>query len=263
MSSKHTQRSKVSNGDVKLAVSLTGKGQQLIFFNGLGATQAIWKSVIRHLTGQYQVVTFDFRGHGKATGAKDYSFDSFLTDAEAVLAAWGKDKPLLVAWSMGADLAIRYAAAHPGSVGGILIIDGALPAQLIDDPEEVKRLLHNPWMRLGFFALGLIGMGYQLSPDEQLTLNMQLDASRKLILQVYEKLDCPVELILASKTAGEKGAYASRINMLWLAAAERLASTYPALPIHWLESIHQLPLKKPVELARAIDDFSRRVKREG
>ena len=40
---------KVPNGEVQLAVSETGQGQTLLFFNGGGATQVSWKQIIGEL----------------------------------------------------------------------------------------------------------------------------------------------------------------------------------------------------------------------
>src|SRR6202012_4655414 len=76
-------RSTITNGDVKLAVTTAGAGQKLIFFNGVSATQFIWKDVIRALGRRYQVVTFDFRNHGRSSAAGDHSFGAFLSDANA------------------------------------------------------------------------------------------------------------------------------------------------------------------------------------
>ena len=43
------KHSKITNGEVQLAVSETGQGQTLLFFNGGGATQVSWKKTIRAL----------------------------------------------------------------------------------------------------------------------------------------------------------------------------------------------------------------------
>jgi pimeloyl-ACP methyl ester carboxylesterase len=171
--------------------------------------------------------------------------------------------PLLVAHSLGADLAVWYAAAHPGTVAGIFLIDGALPANLIDDPDEMKRQLNTPVVRIVFAVTGIlhpIGMGYWLSGDNLATINIELNARRQQVLEAYAQLDCPVEMVLASHTAGEKGARAQKMNPLWRAGVQLLAIKYPTLPIHWLDSTHLLPLTKPTELAEALDDFARRVK---
>lgn len=257
------KRRRITSGDAMLAVSEIGQGQQLIFLNGLGATQGIWKKVMRRLSGQYQLVTFDFRGHGRSTVANDNALESFFADAEAVIGAVGKGRPILVGHSLGADLAVWYAAAHPGAVGGIFLIDGALPVKFIDDPDEQRRLFNNPVWRIIFALTGILklfGMLYRFSPDDFATLSIQLDARHQQGLEVYEKLDCPVELVLATNIAGKRGEKAQKMNTAWRAGAEQLAGKYPSFSIQWMDSSHLLPLTKPAELAEALDDFARRVK---
>jgi pimeloyl-ACP methyl ester carboxylesterase len=257
------KRRRIKSGDAMLAVSEIGQGQQLIFLNGLGATQGIWKKVMRRLSGQYQLVTFDFRGHGRSTVANDNSLESFFADAEAVIGAVGKGRPILVGHSLGADLAVWYTAAHPGAVAGTFLIDGALPVKFIDDADELKRQFNNPVWRIIFALTGIlkfVGILYRFSPDDFATIAIQLDARHQQGLGVYEKLDCPIELVLATKSAGKRGEKAQKMNASWRAGAEQLASKYPSFSIHWLDSTHLLPLTKPAELAEALDDFVRRVK---
>src|SRR3974390_961900 len=148
----------ISNGEVQLAVSETGQGQTLLFFNGGGATQVSWKRLIHELRGPYRLVTFDFRNHGKTTRSSDLSFERFLSDAEAIMDKVAGPRPLVVGWSLGADLAVWYAAAHPGRVAGLFLIDGAVPVNLVVDPEDVKRRLDTPAMKFGPLLLYLVGM---------------------------------------------------------------------------------------------------------
>ena len=258
----HMTHSHIHNGNVTLAVSASGEGQQLVFFNGLGATQPFWNKVIRALKGQYQVVTFDFRGHGKSSVATDYSFTSFLSDVEAVIGEAGKDRPLLVGHSLGADLAVWYAATHPGQVAGMFLIDGALPAHLVDDPDEVRRRLSTPLARFIFGLVGIaksFGIGYRLSLEELTTIPLELDERRQQILEAYGKLDCSVELALALRARG-KGLRAEKVSARWHSGGELLASTYPNLPLLWLDSTHLLPLTKPAEIASSLEAFAQRVK---
>lgn len=41
----------VKNGDVTLPITQSGEGQQIIFVNGGGATQVIWKNIVQRLQG--------------------------------------------------------------------------------------------------------------------------------------------------------------------------------------------------------------------
>ena len=253
------KQKKITNGDVTLILSESGQGQTLLFFNGLGTTQVSWKKILGQLGGQYRLVTFDFRSHGKSTTSHNNSFESFQTDAEAIMNEEAFNRPILVGWSMGSDLAVWYAATHPGKVAGLFLIDGAVPVNLVSDAEDVKRRLNTPAVKIAPLFLYLVGMGYRLSPDDLATLTIAVNARRERLLSAYEQLDCPVELALATKTAGEKGERAERNNALWQAGGEQLARAYPALSIHWLDNTHLLPFKEPTKLARFLDDFVQRI----
>lgn len=221
----------VPNGDVQLAVSETGQGQTLLFFNGGGATQVYWKRIIDELRGQYRLVTFDFHNHGKSTTSHNTSLESFLTDGEIMMDKVAGDRPILVGWSLGADLAVWYAASHPGKVAGLFLIDGAVPVNLVTDPDDVKRRLNTPVMRIGPLLLYLVGRGYRLTPSEYATLTIELNRRREQLISAYDQLDCPVELVLATKSAGENGERAERNNALWRASAEQLAQASSKLSL--------------------------------
>jgi pimeloyl-ACP methyl ester carboxylesterase len=251
---------KIANGEVQLAVSETGQGQTLLFFNGGGATQVSWKRLIHELREPYRLVTFDFRNHGKTTRSSDVSFKDFLSDAEVIMDRVAGEQPLVVGWSLGADLAVWYAAAHPGRVAGLFLIDGAVPVNLVTDPEDLKRRLNTPTMKVGPRLLSLVGMGYRLTPSEYADLTIGVNMHREQLLSAYDQLDCPVELALATKSAGEKGERAERNNTLWRASGEQLARLYPAYALQWVDNTHFLPFKEPTTLARSLDSFAQRIR---
>lgn len=253
----------VKNGDVTLPITTIGKGQKLVFFNGAGSTQIIWKRVISQLKGQYKVVTFDFRSHGKASNSTDYSFGAFMSDAEMVMGAVGSDNPIVIAWSLGADLALSYAAAHPGSLGGLVIIDGAVPISepLVEDEAKMRHSLNNFATKFSLLLMRLTPYTYRLSGNAIADITVDLDARRQRLLDVYPKVDCPITMVLATKTADEETTeHAKRNNKIWRAGSERLAIKYPSITIKWLDSTHMLPLTKPAELAQVIDDFTQHIK---
>ncbi len=250
---------KIANGEVQLAVSESGQGQTLLFFNGGGATQVSWKRIIRELSGQYRIVTFDFRSQGKTTRSPDVTFESFLSDAEVIMDKVAGPRPLVIGWSLGADLAVWYAARHPGRVAGVFLIDGAVPVNLVVDPEETRRRLNTPAVKFGPLLLSLVGMGYRLSPDELANLTIDLNTRREQLLSVYEQLDCPVEMVLATKPSGEKGERAEQNNKRWRTGGEQLAHLHPTYSIHWLDGTHLLPFKEPAKLAQSLDAFVQRI----
>ena len=256
----HVKHSEVANGNVTLPVGESGQGPTLVFFNGAGTTQATWKHIIHELDGPYRLVTFDFRSHGTAARSPDISFEGFLSDAEAVMDQVTGPRPIVVGWSMGADLAVWYAAAHPGRVAGLFLIDGAVPVNLVTDPDEVRhRLISNPAVWYSPWLMYLVGMGYRLTPSEMATVTIEVNRRREQLLSAYHQVDCPVELVLATKTAREKGASAEPKNARWRAGGEQLARLYPAFALQWVDNTHLLPFTEPSRLARSLDAFVQRI----
>jgi pimeloyl-ACP methyl ester carboxylesterase len=253
---------RVANGEVMLPVTRSGSGQKLIFFNGICATQIIWKPVIARLAGRYEIVTFDFRSHGRATPSADHSFGAFLSDAEAVMTAVGSDRPIVVAWSFGADVAVAYAAAHPGELGGIVVIDGALPLAdpLVQDESQLRRTLNSAAMRFSMLLMQMTPYRYSLSGDDIADITLTADAQRQGMIGLYDKVDCPIIMLLATQTAGANTVERSlRNNGLWRQAGARLAAQHPEIEMTWFDAGHRLPLTHPRELAAAIDAFAGKV----
>ncbi len=251
----------VKNGNVTLPITQSGEGQQIIFVNGAGATQVVWKNIIQRLQGQYQTVTFDFRGHGGASPAADYSFEAILSDVETVIGRVARGKPILVGWSLGADLAIMYAARHPGAVAGVVVVDGAVPiaATLTEDEAKMRKAVNSPAMKLTMALMRLTPYRYVMTGDTFADLVMDLNTRRQSLLDVYATLDCPVTLVIALKSIGVSGAHAERGNRIWREGAERLHAAHPEMGLKWIDDGHKFPLKHPGEVSQVVDAFAQQI----
>ncbi|HEX9039372.1 MAG TPA: alpha/beta hydrolase [Ktedonobacterales bacterium] len=251
----------VKNGGVTLPVTLQGDGQQIIFVNGGGATQYSWKGVLQHLRGSYQTVTFDVRGHGKASAAKDYSFEAFLSDVETVIGRVARGKPIVVGWSFGADLAVMYAARHPSAVAGVVVVDGAVPIAetLTEDEVKMREAINRPAMKLSMALMRLTPYGYALTGDMLADLVMDLNIRRQRLLEVYATLDCPITLLIALKSIGINGAHAERGNRIWREGAERLHVAHPEMGLRWVDDGHKFPLNHPESVSQVVDAFAQQL----
>jgi pimeloyl-ACP methyl ester carboxylesterase len=256
----NVKRGKITNGAVTLAVSEMGQGQTLVFFNGGGATQVSWKRIIAALKGSYRIVTFDFRNHGKSSRSHQVMVDNFLSDADVVMDNYAGPDPIVIGWSLGSDLAVWYAAKHPGRVAGLYLLDGAVPVNLVLDPAKTRAALHSPAAVIGPILLSLVGMGYRLSPDEFADMTIDLNARRPQLSQAFQRITCPLELNLATQSMRDRGEDSVKKHALWRAGGEQLAQEHPAFTIRWYESTHLLPYTKPVELAHGLDAFAKRVR---
>jgi proline iminopeptidase len=78
------------------------------------------------LSQQAQVVYLDLRGHGRSapTEPDEWSLERCADDVAAVCDQLGIDRPVVVGHSMGAPIALLYAARHPGHGGGVVVLGG-------------------------------------------------------------------------------------------------------------------------------------------
>jgi pimeloyl-ACP methyl ester carboxylesterase len=178
------------------------------------------------------------------------------------MAALAAARPIIVGWSLGADLAVAYAAAHPGAVAGLVLIDGAVPLsdRLVQDEAAMRRLLNSPAMAVSMFLLKATPYRYSLSGDAFADLTVDVDAHRQGLLATYAKVDCPITMLLATQSAGSNSIDRSRRNNgLWREGGERLKAAHPSISVRWLDAGHRLPLTRPQDLDDDIDAFAARV----
>ena len=132
----------VTTSDTQLCCTDSGgAGQTVVFLNGAFGTQRDWRRVLANLTGRYRCITFDARGRGQSSGSPSYSFAADVADVGAVLTQVDAERPILVGWSHGAALAVRYASQHKEGVSGLVLVDGAFP---IAEPTDEDRASHAP-----------------------------------------------------------------------------------------------------------------------
>jgi pimeloyl-ACP methyl ester carboxylesterase len=247
------------NGDVSLPITSTGQGPTIIFFNGMGGTQASWGNVVRKLKRRYRLVTFDMRGHGKAASAEDHSFQAFLSDASCAMAMIGAKRSIVVGWSLGADLAVAYAAAHPRRLGGLVLLDGAVPLSepMVRDEAALRRRANSRALTVSIWLNSFTDFRYSFSGNDIADITMSADAYRQNLLAVYDRIDCPIAMMLATKALGKDPSdETQRKNRLWREGAERLVARHPEISVTWVDAGHLFPMTKSSVVAHAIDAFA-------
>ncbi len=151
-----------------------GSGQPVIFLNGAFGSQHDWKKIRSGLSADYRIITFDERARGKSAKSADYSFEGCLEDLSIIITATGIRRPLLVGWSLGAAIAVWYAAAHTNDVAGLLLIDGAYPIDVLTVAE--KEEVRHTFQKMGPFlpVLAVFGMAARMSARQAADVNIEL-----------------------------------------------------------------------------------------
>ncbi|HET7874317.1 MAG TPA: alpha/beta hydrolase [Methylomirabilota bacterium] len=104
-----------------------GKGPAVVAIHGLTANHTCWASVADALAPEYRLIAFDLRGRGESDKPdKGYTLEVHGRDLGALLDHFGIKRALLMGHSLGAHIALRFAATHPTRVARLVLFDGGL-----------------------------------------------------------------------------------------------------------------------------------------
>ena len=228
----------------------------LLFLSGGFGTVKNWSRVIRRLDGRYRTVRFDARARGKSGRSADYSAEAAVDDIGRVIDATGIERPILVGWSYGATIAVRYAAQHPEGVDGLVLVDGAYPISMFD--EEGKQKVRAQFRRLGWVMriLAVFGRSARMSPAESADVVIEMDAVNGELRPDFAALECPTVFVVG--TGAHSGATEEEMRTVRAAvtdaeAINELVSVFATTP----HKHTQILSKAPDTVAAAIEDVIR------
>src|SRR3954464_12748848 len=180
------------------AVDTPGGKPPVLFLSGGFGTMRNWDHVIRRLAQKYRAVRFDARARGKSGTSADYSVRAAVDDIGRVIDTTDIERPILVGWSYGATIAVRYAAQHPEQVGGLVLIDGAYPIAMFDEAGEQK--VRKQFRRLGWIMriLAARGRSARMSPAESANVVIEMDAVNGELGSDFAALQCPTVFVVGT-----------------------------------------------------------------
>jgi pimeloyl-ACP methyl ester carboxylesterase len=92
------------------------KGRQtLVFVHGLSGSASAWKPYEELYKGDYNILTYDLRGHGKSrrhAAYHEYEITKFVEDLHRLIQKLGIEKCVLISHSFGTLVGIQYLLAH-------------------------------------------------------------------------------------------------------------------------------------------------------
>jgi pimeloyl-ACP methyl ester carboxylesterase len=116
---------------VRIAYAVTGSGPMLVkaanWLNHLELDwgSPIWGRMVGGLSENYSLARYDERANGLSDwDVNDLSFESMVTDLEAVVDSLGLKRFPLLGISQGAAVSIEYAVRHPHRVSHLILLGG-------------------------------------------------------------------------------------------------------------------------------------------
>lgn len=173
----------------------------LVFVNGFGHDQTVWRLVAPYFVPGHQVVLFDHVGTGRAPGSafdprRHSSLQGYADDLLDVCDASGVTRPVLIAHSAGAMMATLAAIRRPAAFRQLVLI-GASPCLLNDgsylggfereDLDALQEALAADY-RLWSHRLAPLIMGYPERPELAAELESSLNRIHPAIAREFARV---------------------------------------------------------------------------
>ena len=118
----------IRTNDVETYYELHGDGPPIVFVHGASTDRRLWEPQKEALSAEYEVITYDVRGHGR-TGPSDerrYSIELFAADLRALVEGLDLGRPVICGLSLGGMIAQTYAVRYADGLRALVLADTAV-----------------------------------------------------------------------------------------------------------------------------------------
>jgi pimeloyl-ACP methyl ester carboxylesterase len=260
-----------------------GSGEWLILLHGLASQAHIWDLVAPRLTDSFRVIAIDQRGHGLSDKPDSgYDFATIASDLDAIMQTLKIDRALLAGHSWGGNVALQYAADHSERVRGLVLIDGGFlqvgdridwpttekflePPDLIGTPVDDIRADMKIWLGAAWSpeVETITLQNFEVREDGTVAPRLHKANHMQVVRAIWEhrpselwaRVQCPVLMIpaVAPEPHDERTRDVLENKRRNIALAEQRLKY--SRTIWMMDTIHDIPLQRPGELAEVIKAF--------
>jgi pimeloyl-ACP methyl ester carboxylesterase len=132
-----------------------GANHTLVMLHGVASNHTRWSEFVSStaLTSSWNLLRLDLRGHGDSMYHGRINRRRWVADLHAIIEKEALPSVVLLGHSLGAEIALDYAAAHPKQVAGLILIDPVFHQNLHGVLGWVRRLQWLLWVPVGFLWL--------------------------------------------------------------------------------------------------------------
>lgn len=161
-----------------------------MLLHGLASNHTRWSEFVEQtlLAATHDLLTPDLRGHGAGATVSDHGhLDRWVTELAHVLNESGHERAVVVGHSLGAQVAMHFAAKHPERVASLFLIDPVLRTALL--PKNQWILIASPVFSAAAALIRLANrLGIYRRHIEPLDLR-ELDRAARIALQSPENTE--------------------------------------------------------------------------
>ena len=261
-------------------------GSPIVLAHGLASNSRIWDDVAVRLAARHHVVALDQRGHGLSDRPTDgFTFDKVVGDLAALIETLRLDRPTLVGHSWGGNVVLAFAATYPDRLRGLVLVDGgfielsAMPGRTWEQvrvdmaPPDLTHLTfaefleraHNgdPGRYWSPTVEATLRTSFKDGPDGRITPSLRREDHLEILhalwgqrpSELFPQITAPTLLVPARRpNATGRAAEMAPVRAQLVANA---AGALPNSRLLWMEeTVHDVPLQRPAELAEAIESIA-------
>ena len=103
---------------------------EVVMLHGIGSRGQSWWPVVDALADRFHLFQVDLRGHG-GSGRPEHGYllEDYAADLDAILVTLGLSQPRILGHSLGALIALIWAADRPSQVAALVLEDPSLHVQ--------------------------------------------------------------------------------------------------------------------------------------
>ncbi|CAL9677219.1 2-(acetamidomethylene)succinate hydrolase [Streptomyces sp. enrichment culture] len=266
-----TQRTVVREGVRISCRDWGGSGSPVVLLHGLAGQAGEWDGLARDLGPRHRIVAVDQRGHGASEHRpRDVSRAAYVADAVAVIAQLGLHRPVLAGQSLGGHTALLTAAAHPGLLRGLVLVEAG-PGRADPNVQTEIGAMLDAWptpfpsrrAAVEFFGGGAVGEGWAGGLEEHdggwwprfdrdVMVAALAENARRSFWDEWAGITCPALVVL-----GQSGIVPARETEAMLQQRpETVALSVPGAG-------HDVHLERPEVLHQVLREFLGQVEGEG
>lgn len=255
--------------DISTYYESHGEGRPILFIHGAGASHQMWQPQVEHFSSDYEVITYDVRGHGQSAGSDNgYSCELFADDLRALLESLDVEKPVVCGLSLGGMIAEEYAVKYPSDLQALVLADTAASSALIWSDKLQKTLFPKFAVKLLIrllsrerYAAFAFSFFKDIQPEvKEYLIEEHLKFSKAELLKLADAI-CDFGLLDLSRITVP--------TLIIVGERERKAVFVHAEKMHELikdssivtidQAMHASNLEKPQQFNEALEDFFSRL----
>lgn len=227
--------------DITLYYQEKGRKEPFILLHGNGEDGSYFKKQMDYFSDRYRMIALDTRGHGKSPrGIMPFTIEQFSCDLYDFMTALEIPKAVILGFSDGANIAMKFAMKYPDRVKALILNGGNL------NPKGVKRTTQIP-IEIGYKIARRFA---QKSPDAKRNAEM-------LGLMVNDPNIEQSELV---KITAPTLVICGRNDMIKESHTKEIAGRIPHAKLSILKGDHFIANKEAEAFNKEVEDFLQKVR---